>query len=52
CDKCWKRFQTSSHLFLRYRIHTEERPFLCPNCRKCFWHNFHLVMHRCIHTGQ
>ncbi|NWZ16860.1 ZN154 protein, partial [Agelaius phoeniceus] len=52
CDKCRKRFPTSSSLLQHYRIHTEDRPFQCPECGKGFRENSTLVTHRRIHTGE
>uniref|UniRef100_A0A8C3UJZ8 C2H2-type domain-containing protein n=1 Tax=Catharus ustulatus TaxID=91951 RepID=A0A8C3UJZ8_CATUS len=49
---CGKRFHTSSHRLRHERIHTEERPFRCPDCRKGFKRNSHLIRHRRIHTGE
>ncbi|XP_023803541.1 endothelial zinc finger protein induced by tumor necrosis factor alpha-like [Cyanistes caeruleus] len=34
------------------RIHTDERPFRCPDCRKGFKRNSALITHRRIHTGE
>ncbi|NXQ75052.1 ZN132 protein, partial [Quiscalus mexicanus] len=42
----------SSSLLLHYRIHTEERPFRCPDCGKAFQRNCNLVKHRRIHTRE
>ncbi|NXQ35384.1 ZKSC1 protein, partial [Alaudala cheleensis] len=44
CDKCRKRFQTSSCLL--------ERPFHCSDCGKGFNQNSNLITHRRIHTGE
>ncbi|NWZ92186.1 ZN233 protein, partial [Nesospiza acunhae] len=42
----------SSHVLLHQRIHTDETPFRCPDCRKGFKRNSHLTLHRRIHTRE
>ncbi|NWV07178.1 ZN623 protein, partial [Ptilonorhynchus violaceus] len=46
------KFPSSLDLLKHQQMHTEERPFPCPNCRKGFKHNYALVRHWCIHTGE
>uniref|UniRef100_A0A8U8BCC9 Uncharacterized protein n=1 Tax=Geospiza parvula TaxID=87175 RepID=A0A8U8BCC9_GEOPR len=43
CPQCQKRFHTSSDLIQHQRIHTNERPFRCPDCGMGF---------KQIHTGE
>ncbi|KFO63876.1 Zinc finger protein with KRAB and SCAN domains 8, partial [Corvus brachyrhynchos] len=37
---------------LHQPIHSEERPFHCPDCGKGFKHSSHLIIHWRIHTGE
>ncbi|NWH91055.1 ZSC32 protein, partial [Aegithalos caudatus] len=45
-----RKFQTSSYLLRHQRIHADERPFRCPDCRMGFRYNSNLVIH--IHSGE
>ncbi|KAH8696269.1 hypothetical protein BGW36DRAFT_408196 [Talaromyces proteolyticus] len=36
CDICSRSFARSEHLARHRRIHTKEKPFPCPHCRKSF----------------
>ncbi|NXM19743.1 ZN132 protein, partial [Ploceus nigricollis] len=42
----------SSDLLLHQRMHTEERPFRCTDCRKGFIRSSDLVKHWRVHTGE
>ncbi|NXI20631.1 ZNF35 protein, partial [Irena cyanogastra] len=42
----------SSRLLLHQRLHTEERPFCCPDCGKGFKHNSSLFLNWCLHNGE
>ncbi|NWT55912.1 MZF1 protein, partial [Erythrocercus mccallii] len=42
----------STQLLEHQHIHTEERPFRCPDCRKGFKHKPNLTTHRCVHTRE
>ncbi|NWS02993.1 ZN572 protein, partial [Motacilla alba] len=47
-----KRFWTSSHFLVHEQIHTEERPFRCPTCRKGVNCNSTILTHQCIHIRE
>ncbi|KFQ10335.1 PR domain zinc finger protein 1, partial [Leptosomus discolor] len=34
------------------RVHSGERPFQCPDCKKRFTQLAHLQKHRLVHTGE
>ncbi|NXI16714.1 ZN774 protein, partial [Irena cyanogastra] len=52
CPEYGQRFQISSHLLIHQWIHTEERPFHCPTCRKGINKNSNCTKDHKIHTGE
>ena len=53
CPECSAAFSNRGQLSGHSRIHSGERPFVCPveNCRKTFTRNEELTRHRRIHSG-
>ncbi|NXC91374.1 ZN132 protein, partial [Cercotrichas coryphoeus] len=51
CHKGRKRFQSCSDL-KHQQIHSEERPFCCPDCGKGFKHSSNRIRHWRIHTEE
>ncbi|NWY22555.1 ZKSC7 protein, partial [Aphelocoma coerulescens] len=52
CEKCRKRFHTSSHLRFHQQTHTGERPYECPECGKRFQYTSSLLVHQRTHREE
>lgn len=54
CTECGKKFARRSQLILHFRMHRDEKPFVCSfgDCQAAFRQRQHLVDHSFIHTGE
>lgn len=54
CDRDGKPFKAKYKLVNHVRVHTKERPFVCPfaNCGKLFARSENLKIHKRTHTGK
>ncbi len=51
CSECGKFCNTKAQLLIHQRIHTGERPFVCPHCSKSFRYRQNLKEHLNSHQG-
>ncbi|XP_067832372.1 zinc finger E-box-binding homeobox 2-like [Heptranchias perlo] len=55
CTECGKAFKYKHHLKEHIRIHSGEKPYECPNCKKRFSHSgsysSHISNRKCISLG-
>ncbi|XP_036166884.1 zinc finger protein 688 isoform X3 [Myotis myotis] len=51
CADCGRRFTYPSLLVSHQRMHSDERPFPCPECGMCFKRKFAVSAHQWIHRS-
>ncbi|NXU59778.1 ZNF74 protein, partial [Turnix velox] len=49
CPYCKKFLSCPSNLQRHLQTHSQERPFCCGSCQKCFTRRTHLTRHQLIH---
>ncbi|NWQ72435.1 ZN586 protein, partial [Neopipo cinnamomea] len=49
---CGNSLRDRSYLITHQQLHTEERPYKCPECGKSFSIRSNLICHQKIHTRE